>query len=178
MILTMMMMMMTMMSLIDKLFGFGEILVPRMISTYLRLAAAAWLRERASICRVCGMYLWCTLSSTRSQLHKNHALFVCLFVCLFLLLFPHTQTLLLTPIPTVLLTVLSPFLLLMLEAGGSLSSPSPPPPPSSSPSSPSSSFQMKILGIFSHICNKQILGVSLVKFTLEMKKKKISQIFL
>jgi hypothetical protein len=124
----MMMMMMTMMSLIDKLFGFGEILVPRMISTYLRLAAAAWLRERASICRVCGMYLWCTLSSTRSQLHKNHALFVCLFVCLFLLLFPHTQTLLLTPIPTVLLTMLSPFLLLMLEASVSLSFPSPSPP--------------------------------------------------
>ncbi len=116
--------------------------------------------ERASICRVCGMYLWCTLFVDSFQLHKNHAL----FVCLFLLLFPHTQTLLLTPIPTVLLTVLSlsPFLLLMLEAGVSLSFPSPSPPPPSSSSS--SSFQMKILGIFSHICNKQILGVSLVKF--------------
>ncbi len=57
-------MMMMMMSLSDKLFGFEEILVPRLISTYLRLAATAWFgeraSERASMCRVCSMYLWCT----------------------------------------------------------------------------------------------------------------------
>jgi hypothetical protein len=44
----MMLTMMMMMSLSDKLFGFGEILVPRMRSTYLRLAAAAWFGEPAS----------------------------------------------------------------------------------------------------------------------------------
>jgi hypothetical protein len=84
--------MMMMMSLSDKLFGFGEILVPRKISTYLRLAAAAWFGERASERAYVG-YVVCTSGVPFVdwfQLHKNHALFVCL------LLFPHNQTLLLT----------------------------------------------------------------------------------